>query len=341
MKRFNLILNHTRKITGNENVDGIFDNQFVQYANDAQRKMQTIIVSNFNDLFLKEIYLGYESRKLKYELPSDIFASNRLKLVEWLDSSSSSSASNWLASTSYLVGSVIIGPDKVMYTCILAHTSSVSFYASKKLRWVESSIYNNGYSRLERASINEKSKIIGWYTEDKNLCLTFDPDKTLDLGLRISYPRILKDIDIRRGIVSDDSPFTVTLASVPSNTIFDVDYVSVVDFDGNTIQNNIQVSSYASGTGIIITPTTIDPACIGGYVVYGKDSTTHSELPEICESYLIEYMALRVSTSDSSSDAQLIAGIFAPLSADLEKIFSIQDESSRYSPIIDSDYLYL
>jgi hypothetical protein len=342
MKRFNLILNHTRKITGNENIDGITDSEFVQHANDAQRKIQTIIVSNYNDLFLKEIYIGYESKKLKYELPDDIFANNRLKLVEWLSSSSSIDASSWLTSTPYVIGSVILGPDKVMYTCILAHTSSTSFYVSKKLRWIESSIHNNNYSRLERASINEKSKFVGWYTEDKNLCLTFDPDKSLNLGLRVSYPRIIKDIDIRRGTVSAISPnLIVNIATVPSGTVFDVDYISIVDFDGNTVQNNIQVTGYNAGTGAISTTTTIDTTCNGKYVVYGKDTTTHSELPDICEPYLIEYMALRTSTSDSSSDSQMIAGIFAPLATDLEKIFSVQDESSRYTPIIDSDYLYL
>lgn len=99
-----------------------------------------------------------------------------------------------------------------------------------------------------------------------------------------------------------------------SGELDQVDFISIVDKDGEPVASNVEVSSYDPDTKTIYGEagysfsatelTAIDAAIAAGdqlYVVQGKYSSSHSELDTQCESYLIEFIIARLLRLQSNT----------------------------------------
>ena len=79
MRNLQYIINQVRKQTENEDVSdfvGIQDSEFIQYVNDAQHRLQGLIISQHPRVFLEENIQSIVSGQEKNNLPSDCYLGN-------------------------------------------------------------------------------------------------------------------------------------------------------------------------------------------------------------------------------------------------------------------------
>lgn len=99
-----------------------------------------------------------------------------------------------------------------------------------------------------------------------------------------------------------------------SENLDSIDYICLVDRDGESIISEIPVQSYNSTTRVIVAETSytmpatqlaaLDAALAAGTAVYvteGRYSSTHSQLDSQCEDYLIEFIISRLLRLQSST----------------------------------------
>ena len=160
------------------------------------------------------------------------------------------------------------------------------------------------------------------------ILLSPTPNVTRSGALIINYQKRMRSLDVRRGLLASkvDSPVSVTLsfastsqknANMQANadSLLDkIDYVCLVDRDGEPIVTKMPVNNYNSSTKVITAETTysfptaelaaLDAAIAAGtavYVVSGQYSSSHSELDSQCEDYLIEYVISRLLRLQSNT----------------------------------------
>lgn len=122
-----------------------------------------------------------------------------------------------------------------------------------------------------------------------------------------------------------------------------VDYVSIVDIDGNQLATELQVISYDSTTGQLIFPptttTTVDILETPCWLVFGSNASTHSQLPDVAERYLTEYMSMRIQMRDSNSEAADVSQTLRALEDEILAAVADLEEDITAIPIIDSSML--
>jgi hypothetical protein len=139
------------------------------------------------------------------------------------------------------------------------------------------------YERGSRQGYFLENKTIGFSTA---LLLSYST-------FNVKYFRRLPTLDIRRGKLSvvGASSLTLTGQSTTLDLTSLADYFTVVDKDGTIIQDGLPLTAYNAGTGVITT-SGVDTGIVttAHYVVLGKRATSHSELPDECEPYLLHYV---------------------------------------------------
>lgn len=164
------------------------------------------------------------------------------------------------------------------------------------------------------------------------ILLSPTPNITRTNNLIINFQKRLRSLDVRRGQLNakTDSPVTITLSfsstssknahmQENANSLLDkIDYICLVDRNGEPIVSQIPVNNYNSTTQIITAEssysfptaelTALDAAIAAGdaiYVVSGNYASTHSQLDSQCEDFLIEFVIARLLRLQSnSSEAQ-------------------------------------
>lgn len=160
------------------------------------------------------------------------------------------------------------------------------------------------------------------------ILLSPTPDTSRTDAIIINYQKRMRSLDVRRGILSSktDTPVTITLtfaaasakdANMRTNaeSVLDkIDYVCLVDRDGEPIVSQIPVNNYNSSTQVITAESSysfpaaelsaLDAAIAAGttiYVTSGKYSSTHSELDSQSEDFLIEFIIARLLRLQSNT----------------------------------------
>jgi len=82
MKRLGLLISHVRLVTGNNVSDSLGDDEMAVFFNDAQRRLQSSIVQAHSSVFAKEGFIDSAVNQKVYDLPTDIFGTNRVISVE-------------------------------------------------------------------------------------------------------------------------------------------------------------------------------------------------------------------------------------------------------------------
>lgn len=309
MRRVDFLLTQARRQTENEefsSTTGISDEELLQYVNDAQYRLLSLITAGHPTVFVKESAdISTVTDQESYNLPDDVFLENKITSVEYSPTS-----------------------------------LDTDFFKIDPMTLAERS---PGASGMPEAYIRRSGKIL------------LHPIPSSSTGkIRINYVRRIGELDARRGKVSavtlDSGTNTITSLTLDiadsdfdANTLNSQDFYSIVNKNGVQQMVAIDVDSVDADTGVVTVNSSFtydsgETIAVGDYVVGGKNSTTHSELPKICERYLIAYTAWKILKRDSSEDSFEQRNEVKSMETDIVDAFADVSDDIIYVPHIDEDY---
>lgn len=308
MKNIDLLVNQARAETENEefsDTTGIKDSSFLFWANLAQERIQSLIVQTHPDIFIKENVSNTQSRVEGYNLPWDTFLGTNVTNVEY------STDGNDLS-----------------------------------------------YRKLKQGRMNERiSGVFGdpsfYIRRGSELLLQPCPD-TSNAKIRVNYIRALPKLDLRRAKVASvvltgneiTSLILDTQELIDRDALLETNYISVVDRSGNLKMVRIPIDDINEASGVVSVTAGFEfedgeTIAVGNYLCAGEYSTTKSQLPEVCERYLIQYMTFRAFRKDSNTDSNLFGNELQALEQEIVSSFAEPDQDVDYVPILDGDNMRL
>lgn len=282
MKRAEYLVNLAREVSREGlNPNGtasILDSTVIQYLNEAQERIYALISAskNVQKPFFRSYQTNVIANQAVYTVPYRIPMGNRYHYIER-------------------------SPD----------SDPRNFVRIDKLQLFNNANYPSNFQD-------------GYIIFNNQIQLVPPPVDSLGM-IRIWFEEQANTLDIRRGQIDTVNGLTSTgFTSVVLDTTADsyetsvpgyagalpIDYICIVDSDGNTKARNIPVGTYDTVTNTLtpragFTFFTGDTIAVGDYVTFNKYSSTHSTLPDMCEPYLIQYAANRMMGQNSSDDAEL------------------------------------
>ncbi len=271
MKRTDLLVDIVRRETEtvqDSTSQGISELTYVQCLNDAQDHLQSIIIDQHPRVFLGQSLINIVAAQEEYNLPSDIYLGTKIVSLEYK-----------------------YGTEAGQYMKLMPQS------LHDRKTWFSSSFPAFYIRKSDTFLLNPL------------------PAVSSTSGLRMVYVRELRDLDVRRGVISTVTKSSLNITAInldltptlskdsssvtnAADLLDKTDYVCIVDKDGISILDGIPVTGYNSSTGVITVPSfstaILAAAFVDMYVVAGKAATTHSELPNVCERYLIAYAILEI-----------------------------------------------
>jgi len=311
MRRIDYLITAVRNIGKNQNfssTEGIQDEQIIQYMNDAQDYLQSALNagSTINKPFVTEKIISIVANQDGFSVPGRILYNKEIEQVEY-------SYDGQLANYRVL--------DKAHF--------------------------------INRVT-NSSNFVEGYYVRGNKIYLIPIPNVSQG-NLRVMYEYNLDDLDKRRGTVSVINGLTSTtftdmvLASDADESstpnLSTIDYICINDKDGNVKVYNIPVGSYVTGTNTLtpaagFTFQTGETFAPGDFVTFGKYSTTHSKLPDECETYLVHYAVEQLLHTDSSDDTPRESAILQRLEQGILTASRGQTAEVARIPQVDWDEWY-
>jgi len=284
---------------------GVQDSSILLAFNHAQDRIMSLIQQQKPNLFQKEVVIDAVYGQEAYDLPADVFGTHMLEKVEYSVSGN-----------------------------------------------------ENDYSTLDFGSLRERiNRVPGtpsFYIRRSGQVLLQPKPQSSSGKIRLTYIRTIPKLDLRRGKVSavtitGSEITTLTLDPTQLTTdnaqaIIDAEWICIVSKEGAIKSQAIPVSDLNTSSGdvtveagfLLASGETID---VGDYVVTGKFATTHSELPDIAERYLIEFGKWRVYKRDSSNDSQESDAERREMEADILATYSEPGKDVMDVPILDTQFL--
>lgn len=282
-------IRRTANVLDSSSTNGVSSTEIVQYIDEGQSRLQSRISSRFPTTFEFQATFSPVANQEEYDFPSNVYTGSRIKMLEY---SPTGNARDYYP----LRQAIILDRSNV----------SVNYPSHYIIR---------GSKILITPTINNSTG-------------TF----------RVVYERQLPRLDIRRGKVSSAANSGGYYTTITLDGAFDNDdtelamaeYITVVDKHGTIIYSGISVDSYDSATDTITidantAPTSTGTIAAGNYVVLGKFSTTHSQLHEPCERYLISYGTWKTQKKDSNQDYQAQETELAAMENDIVETFSANE----------------
>lgn len=307
MRKVEQLITASRRATSNldygENA-GVQDEEFIQALNDAQEEIQTLLNSLFPTILVNQKVFSGSANVDTYDIPSDCFMGTRIENLEY---SPTGNAQN--------------------------------YYVIKKGAPKERI---NGVSGNPSFYIRQGTQLI------------IQPPPQGGGTFRLLYQRVIPVLDKRRATVSSAVLDTTarTITSLYLDTTVDLDdaalieqnYITIVDKNGAVKMQGIPVDSINTGTGQVNVSAGFvydagQTIAAGDYAVRGKYSSTHSQLPDLCEKYLLEYCNMRIFVRDSSTDQAEVAALMGKIEDTLKNAFAQPDNDPDRIIIIDPSYL--
>jgi hypothetical protein len=292
--------------------EGIQDEDFIRYLNAGQERLQSVIVNRNFQAFDKISYIDTVQNQIEYSLPDDCYYKNKIVCLDY------------------------------------SNTGNLEDY------------YNLAQKQLKERGNLSSMYLQGYALRAGKVVLDPSPSISVTNGLRLTYVRRVSSLDIQRGIVSavtlDTGTNTITsltldvsgtppLSSKNISYLLEKQYLCVVDAYGNQKMIKVPVTAIDPNSGAVTIPssfvfTTGETIAVGDYVCGGYRATTHSELSDECERYLIQYCNWRVQKRDSSQDAQETNQELKELENDIVESFADLNEDVEYIPMIDDSFIY-
>ena len=354
-----------------DNVDtgALKDDEILAYLNDAQDRLQSMIMQNHpeNDIFSMQAYLymrfsedAYSLRNLTdingNSIVNKFFAGNCLSMVEISQNFGAIQASNLLQYPTFADFPAL---GQTGYTYLDQSTGKLYRWQGAAYIEVLASVMSYNYAGtwlpLPQVSPKERTVGFGYFLRGETIIIAPMP-QTLNTVLRLTGMKRLYNIDKRRGKVNTITPaagkVTLNLTGIPSDSDFSlVDSVTLVDKDGNILQYTDPVTgavTYYAGLGVdsfsspnlVVNVASIPSTGVGCYVVYNDYSSTHCEMDDFCNRYLIESAVMRIFMRDSSRDMSAQSALVAALEKEILDTYAIMGNDAQLIPVNSTDYLY-
>jgi len=290
---------------------GIKDAEFLRFLNDAQYRIQNLIIQQHPSVFLTEYTTPIVANQEAYSLPNKAFMGNKVTQVEY----------------SY-------------------KSTGVDYFAPLR----PGSLFER-VSGSNSFALGRPSK----YIRKAGQVLLVPTPGSSNGQLRITYVHKIPKLDLRRGSVSsvtlDSATNTITALSLDvstdsvDNTQMDkFTRLSIVDEEGNVKMSNIKYTDIDPSTGIVTVDASFtyedgETISSGNYIVAGEYSSTHSELDEMVERYLIAYTTFKILQRDSNiTDLQVQQSILMEMENEIIASYAeISDDITEIPEIISED----
>jgi len=304
MRRLDYLVTDARLATENEDFSdtvGIDDEEFIRFFNEAQTRIHSLISQQHSAIFLKDTITNIVANQESYSLPSDCLLGNKVAQVEY------------------------------------SHDGNTDNYVPLKPTFLKNRNSNSG-------------EPLNYIRRSGTILLSPVPDTSTGT-LRITYIEKPRSLDIRRGSISSftDSGTQITAITlnvstdtVDSTAVGKDNFLCVVDRAGAIQMADIEYDSIDASTGVVTltsnhTYSSGEALAAGDYIVVGKNTSTHSELADFVERYLLAYVSWKILKRDSSADyseqqeelAQLekeIIDSYADISDDIYEIPEINED---------------
>lgn len=299
------LINQARKESENtefSDFSGIDDTEFIQYLNDAQHRLQSVIVAQHPSVFVTETTQNTERSVESYTLPTDCFLGNKVTSVEFTSS----------------------GNDDDYYfldaASIRQRTPGVEGSPSDYIR-------RSGAILLSPIPDTANAKIRLNYVKRIN---------ELDKRRGSVASSVVSGTSIT-SLIAD-----VVTDSLDTESLDEHNYICIVDRNGSIKMKNIEVDTFNPGTGEISITSGFtfedgESISVGDYIVGGQDTSTHSELSRTCERYLIKYCVWKILKRDSSVDYAEAQTELLAMESDIIASFSDIDDDVTFIPRLDTE----
>lgn len=312
MRRVEQLITQVRRATENERLpgvtgsaDGISDEEFIQYLNDAQERIQSLIIKTHERVFVKEAFIHLVGSQEKYDLPDDVFNWQQVISVEF--SHSGDSKDYYPLTRQKMTERRSFEGLPIGYT---------PFGSQILLDPVPQSGIANGIRLVYNRVLPKLDKRRG----------------IVDTIIAVGQTITALTMDMSAVIEPDASDFDEN------------DYICVVDRDGAITMQAIPIDGVSSGGIITVAPSFSfevgESIASGDYVMLGKLASSHSSLPDICEKYLLSYASWKIQKRDSTVDSNEAQAELALMEQDIVDSFALISEDVDQVPIINFDNVW-
>lgn len=304
MRQVNLLINQCRRSTGNTEFtpsSGVQDSEFLQYLNDGQEEIHSILNQLFPTVLYKIGTIPVQQNVEAYDLPRDVYLGTRVDFVEYAPS----------------------GLDQDFYPLkkgnvkerVNGQSANTAFYIRINSQlFLQPRPQQGGLLRVTYQKALPKLDLRRAQIDSVVLSGNAITSLTLDPAVQLDSEELLEQGYF--SIVDKDG--NVKMQAIP---------IEAVDLTTGVVTLGAGFTFQAGET-----------AAPGDYLTAGKFSGTVSLLPDVCEKYLIEYCNVRVLMRDSNTDAGDIAQILAKVQETLTKAFAEPSNDPDYIPILDGQY---
>jgi len=291
------LISDVREDTENEEFSdtvGIKDERVIDYLNEAQSRLQSQITKQHPNVFVSEELVPIVANQETYPVPRNTMAKNRISLVEYQSE-------------------------------------------NDEAKW-----YPLRASSLRNRAGGCKGHPSHYIRRTGELLIYPVPDSSSG-NLRVSYVKEVPRLDKRRASVASATIVSNEITSLfldVSTDIIDEEltkyqYLCIVDSLGNIKSQGIPYTQIDTVTGEVFVSSgfllqdgeTIDA---GDYVTCGKYATTHSELDDYVERYLIAYANYKMLKRDSSVDYADAAQELAQMEQEIIEFYAEIDDDIFY-----------
>lgn len=304
MRSLDRLIDQVRKQTENEEFSqftGIGDQEFIQYINDAQYNLQSLIVQQHPRVFIEEAVIDATGGQERYDLPSDTFLGNMVHNVEY---SSTGSEEDYY----------VLEQDTLKY-----RSPGITGDPLKYIRISNQILLTPAPQSGGKIRVNYVKRL-----------------RELDKR----QAQIVKSADQTISSANFTLSLETSEFDTNEESLKDHDFICIVDKEGRSLVKNIEISSVSLNSLSCVGHTLAsgESATIpaGSYIVGGKDTTTHSELSIETERYLIAYAAWKILKRDSSVDSQEAEGELSRMAEEIVKSYAVITDDIQYIPQLNS-----
>lgn len=197
---------------------------------------------------------------------------------------------------------------------------------------------NKGYSRIKPIMESEFSYIFGYITRDNKVLISGQNDVAQLNTVRITYFKQLPTLDIRQAKVSSVNTGISIILSASPTYLYEVDdHCSAVDAQGVQQTSNIY---FTNTSGALLNTADTIGVTSDMYITSGKNSCNKPLLPDVCETYLLDYVRQRIYTRNNYEDANKQMYFTQQQESEIVAIFSKNKKDDDTIPVTDVEFLF-
>jgi len=222
------------------------------------------------------------------------------------------------------------------------YTLPIDCFAVNGVSMVEvktnTSTTNGGYVRIKPIMESELSFAFGYITRDNEIIISGQDNVAWFSDVRVTYFKQLPTLDVRRGLIDLVVPNTsIRIISATTTDMYEMDdHYSTVDVKGVQLVSNIYSPT---SSGLTLSTTDTAGVTTDTFLISGKNACNTPLLPDVCETYLQDYVRQRIYTRNNYEDAQKQMYFTEQQKQEIISIFSKNKKDDDTIPTTDTNFL--